>query len=120
MADTNFDVDQGSTFSLDVALVDNSNDPIDITTAVVVGEVRRYASSSNVEACFTVTPIDLSLGKFTLTLDAVTTSKLKCTPFNSAQRMLTQFAYDVELHYAGGYVIRILSGVLNVSPEVTR
>lgn len=120
ISQTNFDIDQGTDFLLDVTLLDGNNVPIDISTAKVTGQVRKTASSKEVEACFAVTPIDLVLGKFTISLSALVTSQLKCAPSNSAQRTISQFAYDVEIHYSDGIVNRILSGVLTVSPEVTR
>lgn len=118
--DTNFDIDQGSTFRLDIALTDDLNAPIDITGDLVIGYVRKTASNRNIEAMFTVVEDDFTQGKFALILSAQQTSALKCNPSYSAQRIPTQFAYDVELHYTDGTVIRFLQGVLNVSPEVTR
>ena len=122
MADsqTNFNVEQGTTFTLDFDIRDADGDPVDISTALVVGQIRKTASSKDISATFTVTEVDFSLGQFTLSLSAIDTSKLKCNPSNSAYRTITPFAYDVELHYADGTVNRILSGVINVSPEVTR
>jgi hypothetical protein len=120
MADTNFDIDQGTNFRLDCEVLDGLGDPIDITTALIIGQVRKTASNKTIEAEFVVEPTNLLLGQFAITLSAVATSKLKCNPSNSAQRIPTQFAYDVEIHYTDGTVNRILSGVFNVSPEVTR
>jgi hypothetical protein len=120
MADTNFDIDQGTNFRLDIELLDGDNLPIDITTSLIIGQVRKTASNKVVQAEFVVEPTNLLLGQFALILSAVATSQLKCNPSNSAQRIPTQFAYDVEVHYTDGTVNRILSGVLNVSPEVTR
>lgn len=118
--DTNFDLDQGTSFRLDMALLDEGGDPVDLSTSLVIGQIRKTASSKVVEAEFTVEEVDFSLGQFTLTLSAVVTSKLKCNPSYTAQRIPTQFAYDVEVHNTDGSVLRIISGVLNVSPEVTR
>lgn len=117
--DTNFDLDQGTNFRLDIALLDDNGDPYDITGQVVVGMVRKTASNKNVEATFVVEEDDFSLGQFALTLSAVVTSGFHMNPSYSAQRIPTQFAYDVELHNTDGSVVRILQGVLNVSPEVT-
>jgi len=120
MADTNLDMDQGTSFRLDLQVLDSAGAPVNLSTATMEGQVRKTASSSTVEAQFVIVNVDLPLGKFAVTLSASATSALKCNPSNSAQRVPTQFAYDVEVHYADGTVNRILSGVINVSPEVTR
>lgn len=116
---TNFDIDQGADFRLDVELLDLAGDPVDVSAAVIIGQIRKTASSPTVEACFTIDPTDLAEGKFGIVLDALTTASLKCNTSITAQRTITQFAYDVEVHFADDTVTRILSGVLNVSPEVT-
>jgi hypothetical protein len=117
---TNFDIDQGTDFRLDLELLDADGLPIDVTTAVIVGQVRKTASSDTVEAEFVVEATDLANGKFSIKLDAATTSKFKVAPSPTAYRTVTPFAYDLEVHFIDGTVSRILSGVLNVSPEVTR
>jgi len=120
MADTNFDVDQGSDFRFDCAATDSTGAPVDLTGAAIVGYVRERASSRNVQAIFNVIPVDLALGQFAITLTSTQTSKLEVDRSYTAYRTITQLAYDVEVHYAGGPVVRVLQGVLNVSPEVTR
>lgn len=116
----NFNVDQGSDFSVEISLLDPNDEPIDISNAQIIGQVRKTASSKTIEAVFTIVPIDLTIGQFTLILTAEESSKMKCMPSYFAQRSIAQFAYDVEVHFNNGKVTRILQGVLNVSPEVTR
>lgn len=120
IAQTNFDIDQGSDFRLDIELKDADNNPVDLTGALIIGQIRKTASSKDIEADFIIEETNLLLGQFAITLDALTTSQLKCNPSYAAYRTITPFAYDVEIHYAGGKVDRILTGVINVSPEVTR
>ena len=116
----NFDVDQGSDFRFDVELLDINNDPIDLTNVLIVGQIRKTASSKNIEAEFSIDPTDLVKGQFAIILPASVTSQLKCDPSHSAYRTMTLFSYDVEIHYPTGQISRILQGVLSVSPEVTR
>jgi hypothetical protein len=120
IAQTNFDIDQGSDFRLDVELKDSENAPIDVTNALIIGQIRKTASSKEVQTSFLIEEGNFALGKFALILSAATTSKLKCNPSYSAYKTTTLFAYDVEIHYASGKIDRILTGVLNISPEVTR
>lgn len=118
--ETNFDIDQGSDFRFDVELLDGNDDPVDLSSALIVGQIRKKVSSKEIDATFEIHPVDLSVGKFALILNSSTTSKLKCEMSNNAFRTITHFAYDVEVHQSDGTITRILEGVLNVSPEVTR
>ena len=117
---TDFNVDQGSDFEFDVTLLDDNDDPVDVSTSLIIGHIRKNISSKDILAEFQFIPIDLTAGKFTLFLDAITTSQFPCGLANSPFRTITQFAYDVEVHDQDGRVTRILEGVLNVSPGVTR
>lgn len=120
IVDTNFNVDQGSDFRFDVELLDADDNPVDVSGCIIIGQVRKKMSNRGVDAVFTIVPIDLTLGRFTLVLDAIVTSNLQCNLSHTAHRTITEFAYDVEVHAGDGTVTRILQGVLNVSPEVTR
>lgn len=117
---TNFDIDQGADFRADIQLLDAAGEPVDVSSALIIGQVRRTVSSADIDAVFSIDPTDLANGKFGLLLSAAATSKLKCDSSPFASRNITQFAYDVEVHYNNGRVDRILTGILNVSPEVTR
>lgn len=116
----NFDIDQGADFRFDVEVLDIGDHPIDLSDAFIVGQIRRTVSSRHIEAVFTVVPTDLSIGQFAIVLSAADTAALKCDPSHSAHRVITQFAYDIEIHYANNKVSRIMQGILSVSPEVTR
>jgi hypothetical protein len=117
---TNFDIDQGSDFILNMSLLDADNDPIDLTGAQILGQLRKTASSETVEAEFDFVPVNLANGEFIISLSASKTSQLKMSASFAAERTITQYAYDVKVIYSDGSINRILSGVVNVSPEVTR
>ena len=117
---TNFNIDQGSDFRFEVTLLDVSGDPIDLSGSFIFGDIRKTASSLNVEASFVVDPIDLVSGQFALKLPAAVSSTLACLPSYSAERTISQFAYDVEIHFPSGAIKRVLSGTISLSPEVTR
>lgn len=117
---TNFDIDQGSDFTLNMSLLDADDAPVDLTGAQILGQIRKTASSENVEVEFDFIPIDLLNGEFIISLPAIKTSQLKVLPSYASERTITQFAYDVKIVYGDGSINRILSGMINVSPEVTR
>ena len=117
---TNFDIDQGSDFTLNMSLLDADDQPIDLTGAQILGQVRKTASTEIVETEFDFVPIDLANGEFIISLPAIKTSQLKVSPSYAAERTITQYAYDVKIIYSDGTINRILSGILSISPEVTR
>ena len=117
---TNFDIDQGSDFTLNMSLLDADDQPIDLTGAKILGQVKKTASTEIVETEFDFVPIDLANGEFIISLPAIKTSQLKVSPSYAAERTITQYAYDVKIIYSDGTINRILSGILSISPEVTR
>lgn len=120
MRSSDFDVDQGTSFEAEVLELDSVGNPMDMTGAVLVGQIRKTASSPTVVGNFSFVLTDLSQGSFSITLTPKVTSALPCDPSPTAARITTDFAYDIEAHYPDGTVDRLLGGVLHVSPEVTR
>mgnify|MGYP006268826477 CR=1 FL=1 len=116
----NFNVDQGSDFKLYIQLLDKDDQPVDATNAVIIGQIRKTASTKHVSAEFAIEPIDPSIGTFFLKLNGNESSKLHCTPSYFAERTNTEYSYDVEVHFPNGEINRIMQGILYVSPEVTR
>jgi len=117
---TNFDIDQGSDFILNMALLDSENNPIDLTGAEILGHIRKTASSDKIETEFDFVPVNLANGEFIIRLPAAKTSLLKIMPSFAAERTITQYAYDIKIAYPDGAINRILTGIINISPEVTR
>lgn len=117
---TNLDIDQGSDFVLNLALLDAEDQPVNLTGAQILGQIRKTASSETVETEFDFTPVNLANGEFIISLPAAKTSKLKMSPSFSAERAISQYAYDIKIIYPDGSINRILSGIISVSPEVTR
>lgn len=117
---TNLDIDQGSDFILNMTLLDAEDQPVDLVGAQILGQIRKTASSDSVETEFDFIPVNLANGEFIISLPAAKTAKLKVMPSYSAERAITQYAYDVKIVYPDGSINRILSGVISISPEVTR
>ena len=116
----NFNIDQGSDFKLYVQLLDEHDQPVNATGATIIGQIRKTASTKTVSAEFIVEPIDLSIGTFFLKLNGKDSSKLDCLPSYFAERTITEYTYDVEVHFANGEINRVMQGILYLSPEVTR
>lgn len=111
-------IEQGADWSQVITL-----DPVvDLTGYTGTCQIRSTASAdSPVVASPTVTlDADPTLGKFTLALAAVDTSRIPVT-YTTAYSVLTPYQYDVKMtHGVSGAVLRVLNGRVSVSPQVTR
>lgn len=114
-------IEQGATWQKTFVYKDAAGQPIDIRGADIRLQARDFATSPT-------KVVDLSVGSgiqivnddsgaFTATVTDVVTSGI-AVPLNSTKRNLV---YDILLSLSGsGVVYRILKGVLEVSPGVTR
>jgi hypothetical protein len=101
----NLVIEQGATFSMNVALNDANNNPLDVTTYTSQGAMRRDYQSQN-SYNFTCA---LSNGNLQLTM----------TANNSANAVPGRYVYDVVLINSNGIVVRLLEGLVSLKPEVT-
>lgn len=101
----NIVMDQGSTFSTDIYLVDDNNNPLDLTGYTGYSKMKKsYASNS--ATTFTVNVVN---GMVTLYLSSNTTANLEAG----------KYVYDVVLS-SNTASVRILEGIVTVAPGVTR
>jgi hypothetical protein len=102
----NLVIDQGSTFSTDLALKDENGDPLVLSGYNANSQMRKWYTSSNATATFT-TAIDN--GVITLSLSANQTNSLTAG----------RYVYDVEIS-DGSSISRVVEGIITVTPQVTR
>lgn len=106
---TNFALDQGSDFEAQVQVKDTLGTPRNLTNYTFAAQMRRSFSSSTATT-FTVTAVDLSIGRISLTLTNAVTSTLKAG----------NYVFDIEMTDPSGKKTRILEGQISVFSEVTR
>jgi len=105
----NLTADQGSTFISVVSLVDDTNEPLDLTGYTTSGQVRKtYSSTTSVD--FTTTVSTPTSGEIQLQLTDIQTGGMKAG----------RYVYDVEISSGGGTVTRVIEGQLEITPSVTR
>ena len=74
----NISIDQGTSFSTQIDLTDENDDPIDLTAYTASAEIRRWYSSTDAAATFTAsTGANTTAGILTLSLTAAQTSNLE-------------------------------------------
>ena len=110
----NLYLEQGATFTLSISLDDAYGNNYDLTSANASSMIRKSYYSANATAVFT-TNISTSPSTISLSLDSTQTANIAPG----------RYVYDTIVSFPGvantaPTVIRVLEGVVNVSPSVTR
>lgn len=102
----NLVIDQGSTFASSIDILDENDEPVVLNNYIARGQIRKHYTSTN-SVSFTTT---LSNGSLIISLTA-----------NQTANMVSgRYVYDLELVDPSNTVVRILEGIVTVTPEVTR
>jgi hypothetical protein len=108
MASTaNIVIDQGTTFSTTLTLTNDDGTDKDLTDYTVTSQIRK-SYYTNTYTDFTTAKVNLE-GEITLSLTATQTSALKAG----------RYVYDVEIA-SDAETVRVVEGIVTVTPEVTR
>ena len=110
MASHDITIDQGSSYSKTLTLKDDNDTVINITNDSFRGQIRKHHSSTDIQATFTFTITNGTGGVVTWSL----------TPTQTAAMGTGKFVYDLEWLKADSTVVRLLEGVADCTPEVTR
>lgn len=103
----NLVIDQGTTFSFTFSLTNADGSDKDLSDYTVAAQIRKsYYTSSKVD--FTTSTVD-GIGEITISLTAAQTSELKAG----------RYVYDIEIE-SSAETVRVLEGIVTVTPEVTR
>lgn len=113
---------QGSDFYLKLTIMDESKNKIDLTGMSFRGEIRKFISSPDVLANFSFNVLDQTTnkGEVEMIMAASVTTDIPTSNQLQPNRQMDKYCYDVEQIDVGLKVTRILEGLVNVSPEVTR
>jgi hypothetical protein len=103
-------MDQGASFRNVINLTDDvTNDTINISGYLVRSQMRRSYYSMNASANITCTITNAANGEVTLTLP----------PSNTANIKAGRYLFDVQTVDTSNNVVRILEGIITVTPRVT-
>lgn len=102
----NLVIDQGSTFASSIDILDENDEPVNLTNYTARGQIRKHYTSNN-SVSFTTT---LSNGSLVISLTANQTANI----------VAGRYVYDLELVDPANTVVRILEGIVTITPEVTR
>jgi hypothetical protein len=103
----NIVIDQGTTFSLSVTLTNDDETPKDLTAYTVASQLRK-SYYTNTFTAFTTSKVNLT-GEISISLTAAQTAALKAG----------RYVYDIEIEDPSE-TVRVIEGIVTVTPEVTR
>ncbi len=103
----NIVIDQGTSFTLSVTLTNDDGTPKNLTTYAVNSQLRK-SYYTNTFTAFTTSKVNLT-GEITISLTAAETSALKAG----------RYVYDIEIEDPSE-TVRVIEGIVTVTPEVTR
>lgn len=101
-------IDQGTDFTANIELEDNSGSTYDLTGYTVAAQMRKNYTSSSAVTFSTTT--NGSGGTVFLSLTNTQTSAIEPG----------RYLYDVEITSAGGTKTRVVEGIVTVTPNMTR
>jgi len=102
-------LEQGTTFLVSIVLDDIYGDNYNLTNFSANSQMRKSYYSSNGMVTFS-TSIDVPTATISLSLPANTTSNL----------IPGRYVYDTKITDNSGNVVRVLEGIIDVSPSVSR
>lgn len=113
----NWKFSAGSTWVIDFT-VTSARIPVPIFTPVA--KLRRQIDDTVAAASFSCSVISSADGHGQAVLSAATSGSLVLDPSTDDERDSTPFFYDVDVTLADGSIIRILQGIVLVSPHASR
>jgi len=103
-------LEQGTTFNTSITLDDIDGVPFDLTGVTTKGQIRKSYYSVNTTAEFVVTINSPDTGVILLSLNAPITANI----------VAGRYVYDVAIKDTANTVTRVLEGIVNVIPQVTK
>ena len=104
-------MDQGASFTNTLTITDDvTNAPVNISGYTLTSQMRRSYYSANATANITCTIVSANTGNVQMSM----------TPANTALIKAGRYLFDVETTDTNNYVVRILEGIINVTPGITR
>jgi hypothetical protein len=105
----NLYLEQGTTFTTNIEIDDVYGSTYDLTGFTVSSQMRKSYYSSSPTATFS-SDVNANTGTITLSLSADITANIAAG----------RYVYDATITNTNQEVIRILEGIVDVSPRVTR
>ena len=112
----NLIIEQGATFSENVAVEEPEGTPKDLTGWTIAAKVRAKPSDTSALLTFQINAVDLVEGIFQIYAAASSTATL---PTVDQPKKFYPARWDCEIS-SGATVIRLLEGDVEITPEITK
>lgn len=104
-------IDQGTTFNNIINITDDvTNAVVNISGYTAVSQLRRSHYSANISANITCTITNAANGELTMSMTSANTANIKAG----------RYVFDVKLTDTNNTTSRILEGIVNVTPQVSK
>lgn len=103
-------IDQGTNFNNVINITDDvTNAAVNISGYTAISQMRRSYYSANISANITCTITDASNGELTMSMTAANTANIKAG----------RYVFDLKV-IDNDVTSRILEGIINITPQVTK
>ena len=103
-------IDQGATFDAVLNLTNDDQTAMNIAGSVFESQIRKSYYSTNPTANVAVTIDDAANGQVRLSLDSANTANIKAG----------RYLYDLKMTTSANVTIRVIEGIVTVTPQVSR
>lgn len=107
-AEYNLYIDQGATYTTEIDIANDNGEPVDLTNATILSQMRRSPTSTTAYP-FNIVITDAVNGKIQFSMTADQTATLSPG----------RYVYDAQ-YQINDAVVRFLKGLVTVYPSVTR
>lgn len=104
-------IDQGTNFNNVINITDDvTNAAVNIYGYTATSQMRRSYYSANISANITCTITDAANGELTMSMTAANTANIKAG----------RYVFDLKVVDTNNTTSRILEGIVNITPQVTK
>ena len=103
-------IDQGTTFESSIQLTNDDGTAMNVANSVFSSQIRKSYFSSNVTSDILVTIVDAPNGNIQLSITSANTANIKPG----------RYLYDLKMTNSSNVTIRIIEGIVTVTPQVSR
>ena len=103
-------VDQGTDFESTIDLVEDDGSPVNVSSYVFTGQIRKSYYSSSPTANITFSIINAANGNVKMSMNAATTSNI----------VAGRYLYDVKMVDSSNTTTRLVEGIITINPQVTK
>jgi len=103
-------VDQGTNFQTNMDLKNDDGTPMSVAGYTFTGQLRKSYYSTNPTANLVISILDGPNGNLSITMNSAVTANINPG----------RYVYDIKMMDTSDVTIRIMEGVITVTPQVTR